>query len=82
MKAKSSSVPTLVLLVSTLLTAVAGLFAGVLATMQLGIALHGQYDYYAAGSPVGYGVILGCAALGAAVPMTVRALWRKARAAS
>jgi hypothetical protein len=70
------------LLILAAFGAVLGLYAGLLATFQLGIALHGQYDYFASGSPVGAALMGGGAALGAGVPLIVRALLRKGRAAS
>jgi hypothetical protein len=69
-----------VLLVLAALGTVFGLCAGVLATMQLGIALHGRYDYFASGSPVGAILMAGGAALGAGIPLAVRALLRRRRA--
>jgi hypothetical protein len=57
-----------------------GLLAGVYGALHLGLALHGQYDYYLIDSPVGAMLIAASAALGASIPLGLRALWRKARA--
>jgi hypothetical protein len=79
MLTRSSLVATLLLVAATVGT-VLGLAAGVYGALHLGLALHGQYDYYLAGSPVGSAIIAGSAALGAFIPLGLRALWRKARA--
>jgi hypothetical protein len=68
------------LAVTSAATTLLGLAAGVLATMHLGLALHDNYEYFAPGSPVGVGLILGGAALGAGIPLAVRGLWRRAQA--
>jgi len=73
--------------VATLLLAAAavgtvlGLVVGVYGALHLGLALHGQYDYYLIDSPVGAAIIATSAALGAVVPLGLRALWRGSRAA-
>ena len=70
------------LLVLAVFGAAIGLVAGFVATLYLGIALHGQYDYFAVDSPVWVILSASGAALGAGIPLTVRALLRKGRAAS
>jgi hypothetical protein len=67
------------LAVASAATTLLGLVAGVYATIHLGLALHGQYDYYAYDSPVGYALMLGGAALGAGIPLAVRGLSKRAR---
>jgi hypothetical protein len=81
MFSRSPFVSVLLLVLAVVGTAL-GLCAGILATMQLGIAWHGRYDYFAIGSPVGAVLMAGGAALGAGIPLVLRALWRRAGPAS
>jgi hypothetical protein len=72
----------LLLAVASAATTLLGMVLGIYATMHMGIALHGQYDYFAAGSPVGAALMTGGAALGALLPLGIRALWKKRQAAA
>jgi hypothetical protein len=81
MKDRPSFWSRLALAVSSATAGFLGLVGGVYATVHLGLGLHGRYDHYAYGSPVGAALALGGAALGAAVPLVAHRLCRKVGAA-
>ena len=87
---RSSFVSALLLVVAvfgTLVGVLFGIYASFLVTSELGIALHGNYEYFMATSPAVGNIIMvitiaAGGALGAGIPLTVRALLRKRRPAA
>jgi hypothetical protein len=77
---RRSSFVSAALLILAVFGAAIGLVAGFVATLYLGIALHGQYDYFAVDSPVWVILSASGAALGAGIPLAARALLRRGRA--
>ncbi len=87
---QSSFVSTLLVVLAVFgwfLGAFLGIYPSFLVTSQLGIALHGNYEYFTFNAPVIGAVIWvlimsACGALGAALPLAVRARLRKSQASA
>jgi hypothetical protein len=76
MHAKTSIASGIVLGLSMLALGVVGALAGIYGAIHLGLALYGDYTYLVIDSPLGYGLLLTGAALGVAIPLGVRSVWR------
>ncbi len=67
-----SAVGTRVLIVaSSLITAIGGFAAGVLVAMSLGLHLHDNYEFYGIGTAAGNLLIFGGAGIGLAIPWII-----------